>query len=463
MMRLEELADRARETAADAGRRAETPPFTQVLERRRRRSLVTGWAAAATVVAAVVVAALWLPPTPEVISPAQPSREAPVIEIPPPIECGANGRPVAVTVSGTPDRMAVGSSAIWVSDWDTGMLTPFDSTTLCPLANLTVGEPRSSVIDMVSDGDRVWVADFSTGSVVEVTGDGNVGRTIQDVRGGAGMVVEGDDLYVACCGIGESVGDDPITRVDTNTGAATVVANVDWPSAIGYGNGSLWVGSYITNQVTRLDPVTGDQIAAVDLPEGVVYDVAATGDSIWVTSDSSLIGIDPSTNSVSRRFDIPGARSDYRIMIEERSDGLLWVHGEQLEPLLIDPATGTTVARIDAPPNSMKPAGQQVVVATASRLSVLDDVVQIRTEQIFTDDLRRVMDVEDSDRIFTIPAGEHQLLARIRPEAAPHLYATSCDVLASIDLPDGWEGTCLERTIDGQRVTGVFQYGDVSE
>ena len=400
---------------------------------------------------------------PEQATTTQPSLSAPALAIPPASGCGQTGSPTAVAVGGTPDRSAVGSSSIWVSDWDTGILSQVDSATLCSLTDLTIGAPRSSVIDMVADGDRVWVADFSSGSVLEITGDGNVGRTIPDVRGGAGMVVDGGELFVACCGIGESAGGDPITRIDTYSGEASLVARVDWPSAIGYGHGSLWVGSYITNRVVRLDPATGDQIAAVGLPEGMIYDIAVTSDSIWVTSGSSLVQIDPNSNTVTGQFDIPGAQSDHRNNVEERADGLLWLFGPQLEPLLIDPATGTTVARIETSASSMRSTDQKLVVTTGGRVAVLDDVVEIRVDEIFTDDLKRVMAVEDSDTILALPIEEHQLLARIRPGAAPHLYATSCDVLVTIDLPDGWEGTCLERTIDGQRVTGVFEYGDVSE
>jgi hypothetical protein len=316
---------------------------------------------------------------------------------------------------------------------------------------------------MVADGDRLWVADFSSGSVLEITDDGTVGRTIPDLRGGAGMVVHGGDLFVACCGIGESVGGDPITRIDTNSGEASVVARVDWPSAIAHGHGSLWVGSYITNRVVRLEPATGDEVATVDLQEGIINDIAVTADSIWVISSSSLIQIDPSSNTVTGGFDIPGAQSDDRIMIEERADGLLWLFGPRLEPLLVHPTTGTTVARIEASPSSMNSTDHKLVITAGSRLAVMDDVVEIRFGEIFTDDLRAVMAVDDSDTILALPIDGHQLLARIRPGAAPHLYATSCDVLASIDLPHGWEGSCLERTVDGQRVTGVFEYGDVSE
>jgi hypothetical protein len=44
-----------------------------------------------------------------------------------------------------------------------------------------------------------------------------------------------------------------------------------------------------------------------------------------------------------------------------------------------------------------------------------------------------------------------------------HLYATSCDVLIQVELPDGWEGTCLERMVNGELELGVFPYSAVSD
>lgn len=93
----------------------------------------------------------------------------------------------------------------------------------------------------------------------------------------------------------------------------------------------------------------------------------------------------------------------------------------------------------------------------------MSEAVEIRADEIFTEDLRDVMALDDPDTIFAIPIDGYQLIVRIRPGTSPHLYATSCEVLTSVDLPDGWEGTCLERTVDQQRVRGVFEYEEVAE
>lgn len=64
-----------------------------------------------------------------------------------------------------------------------------------------------------------------------------------------------------------------------------------------------------------------------------------------------------------------------------------------------------------------------------------------------------------NDDWYSIPAGDFRAFVLIRAGEVPHVYATSCDVLNAVDLPDGWEASCLEMTIDGMRVRGVFDYG----
>lgn len=92
----------------------------------------------------------------------------------------------------------------------------------------------------------------------------------------------------------------------------------------------------------------------------------------------------------------------------------------------------------------------------------MSDAVEIGVDEIFTKELQEVMAIDDADKIYAVPIDGHHVLARIRPGSNPHLFATSCDVLTRVDLPDGWDGSCLERTVNRQRESGVFQYGDVS-
>jgi hypothetical protein len=94
---------------------------------------------------------------------------------------------------------------------------------------------------------------------------------------------------------------------------------------------------------------------------------------------------------------------------------------------------------------------------------IMANAVQIGVEDIFTEALVEVVEPGPADSFFAVPVSEFQLLVRLRPGASAHLYATSCDVLIQVGLPEGWEGTCLERTVNGELKLGVFPYGTVSE
>ena len=94
---------------------------------------------------------------------------------------------------------------------------------------------------------------------------------------------------------------------------------------------------------------------------------------------------------------------------------------------------------------------------------LMGNAVEIRSTDIPTSDLREAMSPEEGDQLFRVPVDDFEVLVRLRAGNRPHMYATSCDVLAEVDLPDGWEGTCLERTVNGERETGKFPYGTTSE
>lgn len=88
--------------------------------------------------------------------------------------------------------------------------------------------------------------------------------------------------------------------------------------------------------------------------------------------------------------------------------------------------------------------------------------IEIGPEDIPTGDLREIMAPQAGDRIFAVTTNGYKVLVMISNTGQTHTYATSCEVLAAVDLPPGWEGTCLERTVNGQRESGVFDYQEVT-
>lgn len=111
--------------------------------------------------------------------------------------------------------------------------------------------------------------------------------------------------------------------------------------------------------------------------------------------------------------------------------------------------------------------GQESVATTTSipalEHPLMGDAVSIEPEDIPTPELREAISPEDGDQLFRVPVDDFEVLVRLRAGNRPHMYATSCDFLAEVNLPDGWEGTCLERTVNGERETGTFPHGTTSE
>jgi len=90
---------------------------------------------------------------------------------------------------------------------------------------------------------------------------------------------------------------------------------------------------------------------------------------------------------------------------------------------------------------------------------------RITSDDILTDDLRAVIDPQPGDQLYEapIPDTDHALLVRLRPGAGPHMYTTACTVLALVDLPAGWEGTCLEMHLEGGVRLGEFTHSDAAD
>lgn len=82
--------------------------------------------------------------------------------------------------------------------------------------------------------------------------------------------------------------------------------------------------------------------------------------------------------------------------------------------------------------------------------------VEIQPEDIPNEALQDVMDLNEGDTIFAVPTGEFEVYVVIPETGTPHAYATSCDILEAADLLDA-HGTCLEKAVNGQRETGIFE------
>jgi hypothetical protein len=175
-----------------------------------------------------------------------------------------------------------------------------------------------------------------------------------------------------------------------------------------------------------------------------------TSEEIWVDLD------DARAERLIRKFDAElVAQNATTLEVVERSD------------VAADSVSFSTEGLIPSPFNDIPPTDGESNEVTTTSISptahpIMADAVPVGAEDIPTEALVEVIDPGAADSFFTIQVSEFQVLVRLRPGVPAHLYATSCDVLIQVELPDGWEGTCLERVVNGELELGVFPYSAVS-
>jgi streptogramin lyase len=97
----------------------------------------------------------------------------------------------------------------------------------------------------------------------------------------------------------------------------TVPGSPDWPTAA---FDSIWVlapdlplkeeGG--TPNLVRIDPVTNDVVATIEIPDRLCQGFVASEDAIWVCAADALIRVDPVTDEIVSTVSVVGARKWYR-------------------------------------------------------------------------------------------------------------------------------------------------------
>lgn len=141
-----------------------------------------------------------------------------------------------------------------------------------PVGTRHLVDPHPSAVAV--DGDRLWVASRSTGTIRRYSLDGApVGRPVAVGEEPAGIVVAGEFVWVA------NAGDGTVTRVSratgTTVGSPVAVGRV--PVGLAAGFGSVWVANSGDGSVTRLDERTGEVQGYVRRTPDTSYDVVTAG------------------------------------------------------------------------------------------------------------------------------------------------------------------------------------------
>ena len=142
----------------------------------------------------------------------------------------------------------------------------------------------------------------------------------------------------------------PLRAMDRVEAAISVPGSPDWPVAA---FDSIWVlvpdlpsrqGTGTPNLV-RIDPVTNEVIATIELPDRLCQGLVASDDAIWVCAADALVRIDPDTDSIDATVPIKGAIAFYRMAY---GAGFVWALGSESfvgdTVIALDPAAHTTTA-----------------------------------------------------------------------------------------------------------------------
>jgi TolB protein len=147
------------------------------------------------------------------------------------------------------------------------------------------------------------------------------------------------------------------------TGTPHVTAEIQLPDdsiggGLAVGAGSAWAGLLPYNQgggdaVIRIDLATNRIVAEIPVDRGPSRkQIAATDDAVWVALHGVLERIDPATNAVVARVNIPGR--DISAITADATD--IWA-------VTIDPSSGGMLVRVDASANDVVaqiPLGRQI-------------------------------------------------------------------------------------------------------
>jgi DNA-binding beta-propeller fold protein YncE len=283
----------------------------------------------------------------------------------------SSGRVKAVIPVGRDPLLLVPTGgSIWTLQFGDGKLARIDPKTN-HVAEVDLGEG----VGLASDGADVWVA--ANGNTL-VRLDGSTGRRklvlklakrrLFALRDAGFLIADSGAIWVTIPVLGDNTADQTLWRVDPRTGAVTArapllanpvslaadggryiwVANIDGgkitrvdvttnktenfetdigPAGVAYGAGSLWVSHFVP-EVWRIDPKTAHVEAKIHIDDGTTRGIAFADGTTWVTTETSVIAIDPATNRVIRTTKLIERKRETGPTAIAYLDGDLWVSVE---------------------------------------------------------------------------------------------------------------------------------------
>jgi len=339
------------------------PPRDATSRPSRRRWVAVSAAIGAGAVAAIALLAVSLR-TGASDQTAPPVRPNSLIEIDP----AANRVVSSTSVGRGPERITSTADAIWVANGEDRTVARVDLKTKD--VRIVGGAPVTRDLTSALNGD-VWLSSFEEPFVTRIARRGRIiegphALAAAPVRvrlpGSAeGLAVGGGYLWVTSPS--DSGGRDTVFQIDLRT--RRVVSSLPvgtLPLYVAFGYGSAWISNYRGDSVSVVRPGS-ERPETIAVPGGPLG-IAAGGGAIWVVTfwSRELVRIDAETRRVLSRIPVGAGPLDVAV-----GGGAVWVTNRDDKTISrIDPATNEVTLTIPLPaaPHGIRAAHGRVWVTT---------------------------------------------------------------------------------------------------
>jgi DNA-binding SARP family transcriptional activator/streptogramin lyase len=281
----------------------------------------------------------------------------------------ATNRVVSSTpVGADPESMAATPGVVWVANFGDRTVSRVEVATR--VVRVVGGAPVAQHVTSTLDGD-VWVSSFTEPVVTLLAENGRLAAGAEQAAPPAvrlpgsaeALAVGGGYLWVTSPA--DTGGKDQVFQIDLRTRKLVRAIDVgSLPLFVCVGYEAAWVANYKGDSVSVIRPgqQQPDTISVAPGPLGI----AAGAGAVWVVSfwTHELTRIDPETLTVVGRLTVGGQPLGVAV-----GAGSVWVTSRSDRNVeRIDPDRGTVVARVhlDSPPQGVLVAGDRVWVTTHS-------------------------------------------------------------------------------------------------
>jgi YVTN family beta-propeller protein len=265
-----------------------------------------------------------------------------------------------------PDSIASTEDAIWVANTADRTVSRIDLATR--ESRVVGGVPVAHHLVSGVSGD-VWLSSFEEPLVTLIAGRGQIpegtqfGAPVQvELPGSAeALAVGGGYLWVTSPS--DTGGRDTVFRIDLRSRrvvSSTPVGTL--PAFVAFGYGSAWISNYRGESVSVVRPGS-ERVETVRVPQGPLG-IAAGAGAVWVVSfwTRTLSRIDPETRRVVKQIPV----GEGPLAVAAGAGGVWVTNRDDRTVVRIDPRTNRLVAtiRLGASPHGVRVAHRRVWVTT---------------------------------------------------------------------------------------------------